>query len=64
MESTVISKNEASEQLRENAIHSLWEVTNFVAKHTSVNFKGGHTHNILETLGKLREEISELDTLE
>ena len=38
---TVQSQNTASEQLRTNAIHALWEVTNFVAAHTLITHGTG-----------------------
>jgi hypothetical protein len=64
--STVISTHGASKQLRENTIHSLWEVTNFFASHTAVVMKTGdnNTHDIIKTLTKLREQVEEAQMLD
>ena len=61
MSSTVISQNTASEQLRANAIHALWEVTNFVASHTLITHGTGvEQTNILNMLAQIREQLDEL----
>jgi hypothetical protein len=64
MESTTVLHNTANARLRENSVQDLWRVTQFVASHTAVVMQGGHTHEILSTLAKLREQISELPLLE
>ena len=63
--STVTSTHGASKQLRENTIHSLWEVTNFFASHTAVVMSGNNnTHDIIKTLAKLREQVEEAQMLD
>ena len=54
----------ASERLQEQSIVALFQVTDFVAGHTKVVMAGGHSHEILATLHKLREQVQELETLD
>jgi len=58
---TVQSQNTASEQLRTNAIHALWEVTNFVAAHTLITHGTGTEQNsILSALADIRDQLEDL----
>jgi hypothetical protein len=53
----------ASEQLRQNQIANLWQVTDFVANHITAQRKAGNgnTYNMIEALAKLRREIQEAE---
>ena len=58
---TVKSAYNPNEQLRINAIHALWEVTNFVASHTLITHGTGiEQSDILRELAKIRDQIEEL----
>lgn len=50
----------ASEQLRQNQIANLWQVTDFVAKHIAIHKTSGvEEFDMLNMLAKLRTEIQE-----
>ena len=53
-----------SEFMHKRAQEDLWNVTAFVANFTKVVMSQGHTHNIIETLAKLRTQIAELEHIE
>ena len=58
---TVTNAYNPNEQLRINAIHALWEVTNFVASHTLITHgTGGEQTKILRMLAQIREQIETL----
>ena len=62
---SVISQNTASEQLRANATHALWEVTNFVASHTLITHgTGAEQTDICRALAEIREQIETLTVRE
>lgn len=50
--------------LHKRAQQDLWNVTAFVASLTKVVMSQGHTHNIIESLAKLRTQIAELEYIE
>jgi hypothetical protein len=54
------SSNTTNEMMVELMITNLWQVTEFVASHTAVEMQGSKTHNMIESLAKLREQIREL----
>jgi hypothetical protein len=58
---TVTSAYNPNEQLRINADHALWEVTNFVASHTIITHGvGTEQTDILNMLAQIRERIEAL----
>ena len=58
---TVKSAYNPNEQLRINADHALWEVTNFVASHTIITHGvGTEQTEILSMLAEIRERIESL----
>jgi hypothetical protein len=57
-------ENSPSEQLRTNAIESLWSVTRFVSAHCAVTMGVNGTSDTINKLAELREIIADLMTLE
>lgn len=53
-----------SEFMHKRAQEDLWNVTAFVANFTKVVMTKSYTHNIIDTLAKLRTQIAELEHIE
>jgi len=50
--------------MHKRAQEDLWNVTAFVAGFTKVVMTKSYTHNIIETLAKLRTDIAALEHIE